>query len=77
MYLVGIQFPYSSDAEKKFLSEKMDLLVNTRVIEVRNGEVELKEKNKTTTSILPFGICVWCTGIMAPPLIDCIFNGNN
>lgn len=47
----------SEYAEKHFEREGVKLLTNTKVKEVRKGELVLDDG-----SILPFGLCVWSTG---------------
>jgi pyruvate/2-oxoglutarate dehydrogenase complex dihydrolipoamide dehydrogenase (E3) component len=48
----------------------MDVLVNTRVVEVKPGSVEIFLKGENKKVELPYGICVWATGIQPPPLIE-------
>jgi len=63
----------SEYAEDRFLtSKRVDIKVNTRVLSVEPDRVECFDRTKKENSSIPYGICVWCTGIMAPPLIESI-----
>jgi len=60
----------SQFTEKQFNKTNIEVLVNSRVLEVRPGEVEVMDKTKKEKYILPFSLCVWSTGIAPAPLIE-------
>jgi NADH dehydrogenase FAD-containing subunit len=47
----------------------IELLVNSRVLSVESGSVKVADKHGSETDI-PFGACVWSTGIGMHPLIQ-------
>ncbi|PRP84816.1 putative NADH-ubiquinone oxidoreductase C3A11.07, mitochondrial-like [Planoprotostelium fungivorum] len=60
----------SEFTEKKFKDTKIDVLVGSRVLEVRPGEVEVYDKSTKSKYVLPFSLCVWSTGISPAPLVS-------
>jgi NADH dehydrogenase FAD-containing subunit len=59
-------------AEKKFLTEHINIITNARVIEVKQSELVIFDKNTKKTYSLPFGVCLWSTGIKRNPLVEVI-----
>jgi hypothetical protein len=47
----------------------IELVLNSRVMSVRDGYVTVANKNKEEYEI-PFGACVWATGIAMHPLVQ-------
>jgi NADH:ubiquinone reductase (non-electrogenic) len=46
----------------------IDLVLNSRVASVRDGYVKVASKSGSESEI-PFGACVWATGIAMNPLV--------
>lgn len=65
----------SEYATERFRKDSIDVLVNSRVNEVKEDRVIFtvsdREGNKTTKE-LPFGMCVWSTGVSLSPLTKSI-----
>jgi NADH dehydrogenase FAD-containing subunit len=59
----------SEFAEKKFKRDGIEILTNCRVIEVLENQVKLLNKGTKQTQVIPFGMCVWVTGITQVPLV--------
>eukprot|EP00775_Hariotina_reticulata_P004476 gene4476-4730_t len=53
---------------KTFARQGIELVLNSRVMSVRDGYVKVANKNKEEYEI-PFGACVWATGIAMHPLV--------
>jgi len=58
----------SDFAEKAFRREGIHLITNTRVMEVKESTVVIRDANGMVREI-PYGLCVWSTGIAPNPLI--------
>jgi len=61
--LGGFHEPLAAYAMKQLFTRKVNIITDTRVKEVREGELEL-----ATGEVIKFGLCVWSTGI-APPVV--------
>lgn len=59
----------SEFAEKKFKRDGIEVLTNCRVTEVQENQVKLFNKSTKQTQYIPFGMCVWVTGITQVPLV--------
>ena len=63
---------YSKDAQKytieSFKKHKIDMLFSSKVNAVRQDYVTLQTKEGDTTEI-PYGLCVWATGVALNPLV--------
>lgn len=65
----------SQYAESLFARHGIDILKNARVVAIKRDAIQYEEKgsdllNKVSLSEIPYGICVWATGIRMVPLID-------
>eukprot|EP00188_Purpureofilum_apyrenoidigerum_P000878 Plantae.Rhodophyta-Purpureofilum_apyrenoidigerum.ctg14397.p1 GENE.Plantae.Rhodophyta-Purpureofilum_apyrenoidigerum.ctg14397~~Plantae.Rhodophyta-Purpureofilum_apyrenoidigerum.ctg14397.p1 ORF type:complete len:609 (+),score=118.15 Plantae.Rhodophyta-Purpureofilum_apyrenoidigerum.ctg14397:142-1968(+) len=60
----------SEFTENHFTREKIDVLNNTFVKEVRQTEVVVQRKGSNETDTLPCGMVVWATGIKARPFVQ-------
>ena len=58
----------SEVAEKQFRSLDINLITGARVLQVKPNAVLYKDKKTQQTLELPFGMCVWSTGIDAVQL---------
>ncbi len=47
----------------------IELVLNSRVAGVRKGEVDVFNTTSKTTEVIPFGACVWSTGVAMHPLV--------
>jgi NADH dehydrogenase FAD-containing subunit len=47
----------------------IELVLNSRVAAVRKGEVDVFSTATGTTEVIPFGACVWSTGVAMHPLV--------
>ena len=64
--------PKLSDyAQEEFLRDGIDLALNTRVLKVEPGvlTISVSNGNGTGPTRMPFGTCVWATGIAKIPLV--------
>lgn len=70
-----------SDVEKTFRREKIQVLTNTRVKGLEEREVLLMDAKTKEMTKLPYGVCVWSTGIaphtLTAKLIDKIEKQNH
>lgn len=57
-------------AEEKFLREGIKVIPNTRVIRVTETDVTVHDKVTNKDYQIPYGMCLWATGIMQHPLIS-------
>ena len=64
------------DTKFCYLTENMscrrggiELVLNSRVAGVRKGEVDVFNTTSKTTEVIPFGACVWSTGVAMHPLV--------
>lgn len=66
----------SDYTQKEFVSDGIDLALNTRVNKVQPGALTVAERNGKGTVLkhVPFGTCVWATGIATNPLITMMQN---
>jgi NADH dehydrogenase FAD-containing subunit len=55
-------------AEKQFKRESIDIQINSRVKEVTPTDVVVQDAKTKEIRKLPFGVCVWSTGITQAPL---------
>jgi len=53
----------SAYAEKNFQKEEIELITNARVTDVRAGEMTVTLKKTKEEKVIPFGCCIWSTGI--------------
>ncbi|KAK9839229.1 hypothetical protein WJX81_002839 [Elliptochloris bilobata] len=53
----------------EFSRGAIELVLNSRVAGVRKGEVDVINTTTNTTEVIPFGACVWSTGVAMHPLI--------
>jgi NADH:ubiquinone reductase (non-electrogenic) len=58
----------SEIAEKQFKRESIDIQINSRVKEVTPTDVVVQDAKTKEIRKLPFGVCVWSTGITQAPL---------
>ena len=49
--------------------EGIDLVLNSRVASVGRNCVTVVDSRKNETSDIPFGACVWATGVAMHPLV--------
>lgn len=49
--------------------EGIDLVLNSRVASVGRNCVTVVDSKKSETSDIPFGACVWATGVAMHPLV--------
>ena len=47
----------------------IELVLNSRVTGVRKGEVDVVNAKTNTSEVIPFGACVWSTGVAMHPLV--------
>ncbi|KAJ3186716.1 hypothetical protein HDU85_007536 [Gaertneriomyces sp. JEL0708] len=57
----------STFAEKRMKKQDINIVTNARVVKVDQDEVTYKLKNTDQLVTIPFGICVWSTGIGMRP----------
>lgn len=55
-------------ATAEFQRNEIDLLLNKQVTAVKDGILCLKDRKTEEEQLLPFGLCVWATGIGLNPL---------
>ncbi|KAL0479260.1 NADH:quinone reductase [Acrasis kona] len=60
----------SEYAENKFKLDGVNVVTLARVIEVKEKELVIYDKGTKSTRNVPFGMCVWTTGIKQTPLIE-------
>jgi len=65
----------SEFTEKHFLRHGIELLTNTRVVEVQDETVTITQSHPHSESpaekkAIPYGVCVWSTGIAPNPLVS-------
>ena len=53
----------SEYAESKFARDGIELVTNARVTEVRPNEASVMDKKTKKVTKIPFGVCVWSTGL--------------
>jgi NADH:ubiquinone reductase (non-electrogenic) len=53
----------SEYAETKFARDGIELVTNARVTEVRPNEASVMDKRTKKVTKIPFGVCVWSTGL--------------
>ena len=53
----------------EFKRDGIEVLTNCRVTEVQENQVKLFNKSTKQTQYIPFGMCVWVTGITQVPLV--------
>jgi len=56
--------------EQFFRESNINVLTNTRVIEIRPGVVEILPKSTKQKTDIPFSMCIWATGIAPVPLVE-------
>ena len=52
-----------------FCREGIDLVLNSRVASVERGAVTVVDTVSNRTEQIPFGACVWATGVAMHPLV--------
>lgn len=66
----------SEYATQRFRKDDIDVLTNSRVVKILPDEVIFNQKNEETGEIelksLPFGFCLWSTGVAQNPLAKTI-----
>lgn len=60
----------SEYTEQKFKRDRINLITNNRVLEVREKELVIFDTKTNKTNTMPYGVCVWSTGIKQQPLIE-------
>jgi len=60
----------SEYAENKFKLDGVNVVTLARVIEVKDKELVIYDKGSKSTKNVPYGMCVWTTGIKQTPLIE-------
>lgn len=58
----------SKYAAEKFARDGISVLTGRRVLSVDRGSAVVMDKKTKKKSVLPFGVCVWSTGLAANPL---------
>lgn len=61
-------------AEEKFSREGINVITKTRVVHVRENEIEVNDKSGKSHK-LPFGLCIWTTGIGMHPFTEQFVDG--
>lgn len=56
-------------ATEKFQRDGVRLLLNCRVVDVMPNELTVMDKHTQERQALPFGVCIWTTGIAMRPLV--------
>jgi len=56
-------------AVEKFKRDKIDVYLNSRVKAVEKNKLMIFDKNKNMDVTMPFGLCIWSTGIDPVPLV--------
>ena len=62
----------SEMCEQEFIYNKVDLKTNARVVEVKENElvVVYKDQQKKSEPVtIPFGVCIWTTGVAQVDLV--------
>jgi NADH:ubiquinone reductase (non-electrogenic) len=59
----------SEYTEQQFRREAINVKINSRVHEVKPNEIVIRDTKTNEESRIPFGICVWSTGITQAPLV--------
>lgn len=59
----------SEMTEAKFKRENINVVTNSRVVKVDPTSVVYKDKRTNEISIVPFGVCLWATGVGMTPLV--------
>ncbi|KAL9648750.1 hypothetical protein ABK040_003686 [Willaertia magna] len=60
----------SEMTEKEFKEARsINIKTNSRVVEVKENEVVLYDKETKQTVGIPFGLCIWTTGISMPEIV--------
>lgn len=57
-------------ATEHFKRQKIKLHLGYQVKKVEFGKLTLENKNTKEMTTIPFGVCVWCTGIKLNPLAE-------
>jgi len=60
----------SDYSEKHLKREKIDIRTLSRVVEVTENAVHIKRTDTGADETIPFGVCVWSTGIGTAPLVN-------
>ena len=58
----------SEYAEQTLSNANVDVVTNSRVLEVKEGSVVVKDKKSGNVREVPYGVCVWSTGVASIPL---------
>jgi len=64
-------------AEKRFLQEGIRVVTNSRVVRVTHTDLVIYDKKEKKQYEMPYGMCLWATGIMQHPLIEILANNIN
>lgn len=56
-------------AEEKFARDGIQLKTGSMVVKVSDREISTKERSTGQTVTIPYGMCVWSTGIGTRPVI--------
>ncbi|KAF9096076.1 hypothetical protein BGX23_011992 [Mortierella sp. AD031] len=59
----------SEMTEKKFKRDNINVVTNSRVVKVNPTSVIFKDKETGNVSEVPFGVCLWSTGVGMTPLV--------
>ncbi|KAF9417082.1 hypothetical protein BGZ94_010038 [Podila epigama] len=59
----------SEMAEAKFKRENINVITNSRVVKVNPTSVVFRDKNTKKETTVPFGVCLWSTGVGMTPLV--------
>lgn len=67
----------SQYAEKKFAHDSVDVQINSRVQKIEPDKVVYSQKvdGKTVTKEIPYGLCLWSTGVALAPVTEQICKG--
>lgn len=60
----------SAYAEKKFGRDGVELRTLCRVQKVRERDIVFDDKTSKKTHVMPYGLCVWATGVGPRPLVQ-------
>jgi NADH dehydrogenase FAD-containing subunit len=68
--LNSMDLKISEAAENKFKLEHINVVTLARVVAVGEKELTIFDKGSNSTKFVPYGLCVWTTGIKQIPLIE-------
>ncbi|CAL5221824.1 g4081 [Coccomyxa viridis] len=67
--VIELQDHVLSTYDREISKEGIDLVLNSRVASVSRNVVTVVDSKKNETSDIPFGACVWATGVAMHPLV--------